>query len=125
MYKNKKNRSSNVQSRKLPNTPIKIKLLLKDTSGCKTYYNILSKSSVIPTSQIKYLEEGFMFTSSEWVKCYSLPFCSLKDPTLSWFQYQILHRIMPTNTFLHKIKLIDSNICNLFTGARNTAASIL
>ena len=78
----KKNRSSNVQSRKLPNTPIKIKLLLKDTSGCKTYYNILSKSSVIPTSQIKYLEEGFMFTSSEWAKCYSLPFCSLKDPTI-------------------------------------------
>ena len=29
-----------------------------------------------------------------------------------WFQLRILHRILATNTFLYKINITDSNICN-------------
>ena len=43
----------------------------------------------------------------------TIPFQCLKDPTLLWFQYRILHRIITTNTFLYKIKYIESNICDL------------
>ncbi len=31
-----------------------------------------------------------------------------KNTTLKWFQYRINHRILATNEFLHKIKILNS-----------------
>ena len=76
-------------------------------------YNILNKSTIIPTAQTKYSNLGYMLSAQEWRNVYKIPFQCLKDPTLLWFQYRILHRIITTNTFLYKIKYIESNICDL------------
>ena len=43
---------------------------------------------------------------------YTIPFHSVKDASLVWFQYRILHRILATNKFLHMIHYIDSDICS-------------
>ena len=64
-------------------------------------------------AQTKYSNVGYMLSAQEWRNVYKVPFQCLKDPTLLWFQYRILHRIITTNTFLYKIKYIESNICEL------------
>ena len=33
------------------------------------------------------------------------------DVSLRWCQYRIIHRILGTNSFLNKIRVIDSNLC--------------
>ena len=40
-----------------------------------------------------------------------LPFNVTKETKLTMFQYKILHRILPTNSLLHKIKKVDSPNC--------------
>ena len=96
-----------------PIFPFKLQLFLITTKGCKEMYNILNKSTIIPTAQTKYSNLGYMLSAQEWRNVYKIPFQCLKDPTLLWFQYRILHRIITTNTFLYKIKYIESNICDL------------
>lgn len=41
-----------------------------------------------------------------------LPFRITKDTKLRWFQYRVIHRILPTNPFLFKIKVVDSIKCS-------------
>ena len=48
----------------------------------------------------------------DWKKIYQLPYKSTLDVTLRNFQYKFLHRIIPTNTFLFKCKLSDTNLCD-------------
>jgi hypothetical protein len=36
--------------------------------------------------------------------------CTL-DNTLKMFQYKLLHRTIPTNTFLHKCRLVETELC--------------
>ena len=40
-----------------------------------------------------------------------LPFIVTKDPKLCWFQYRLLHRILPTNVLLFKMKIKDTTSC--------------
>ena len=47
-----------------------------------------------------------------WKKVYQLPFKSTVDVTLRNFQYKFLHRIIPTNKFLYKCKLSNTNLCD-------------
>ena len=39
----------------------------------------------------------------------------LLSPKLQWLQYSINHRILVTNTFLHKIKILENFHCNFYT----------
>lgn len=32
--------------------------------------------------------------------------------TLRWFQYQLLHRIIPTNSYMYNINVVHSNVYN-------------
>ena len=34
-----------------------------------------------------------------------------KDTRVRWFQYRLIHRILPTNTFLFQINIFDSPLC--------------
>ena len=46
-----------------------------------------------------------------WKKIYIIPFLSITDISLRYFQYKILHRIIPTNKYLYYCKLSNSNLC--------------
>ena len=46
-----------------------------------------------------------------WVKHNNMVRTLSTDISLRWFQYRINHRILGTNSFLYKIRVIDSNIC--------------
>ena len=95
-----------------PIFPFNFRIFLKDKKGSKAIYKLLNKNNAVPTSQIKYFKLGYNFSAQKWKKYYSLPFRVLKDSSLLWFQYKILHRILTTNSFLYKIKYIDTDICN-------------
>ena len=55
-----------------------------------------------------------MFNSKVWEHYYKLPVQSIKDTSLLWFHYQILHKILATNTFLYMIHYADTNMCTFY-----------
>ena len=99
-------------SLKNPIFPFKLGIFFKDQSGCKRMYELLNTQTITPKAQLKYANEGFLYDTREWEMFYTIPFHSVKDASLVWFQYRILHRILATNKFLHMIHYIDSDICS-------------
>ena len=49
--------------------------------------------------------------SPQWDEVHHVPFKTTKDPNLQYFQYKFIHFLIPTNTFLCKIKKKNSDIC--------------
>ena len=41
-----------------------------------------------------------------------VPFKCTNASHLQWFQYDILHHILPTNSRLYKMGYVDSDMCN-------------
>ena len=73
-------------------------------------YDLINFKLITPKSQIKYTNQGFIFTPNDWDKYYLLPFQCVDDSTLLSFQYRLVQRILATNTFLHMIHYVDSNV---------------
>ena len=49
------------------------------------------------------------FLGLDWPAIYSGLKNSTSDTRLKWFQYRILHRVLTTNNYLYKRKVIDSD----------------
>ena len=107
-----------------PILPFKIKIFLNKSVGNKAIYNLLNNKKIIPKAEIKYANEGFHFDSHMWEIFYILPFKCVKDTTLIWFQYRLLHRILATNSFLYMIHYVDSNKCSFCNNAPETLQHI-
>ena len=58
-------------------------------------YIKVDKCISIPKWRVK----GYIFSQTDWKKIFELPFKSIKSK-LQWLQFQILHRIIPTNDYL-------------------------
>jgi hypothetical protein len=89
--------------------------ILKVKKGCSAYSNVLSrcKKTVLPSSQVKWKRDlALLDNDINWKNVYKLPFLITLDTRLRYFQYKILHRILPTNTFLALIKISDSDSCS-------------
>ena len=62
--------------------------------------------------EIKWAETlGREISESNWSKYYQNNFQSVIETSLRDFQYQILTRSIPTNRFLSKCKLVESDKC--------------
>ena len=48
-----------------------------------------------------------------WNEIYSMPYNASIDTTIQSFQYKLINRIIPTNKFLFKCKLVSSTLCDL------------
>ena len=95
---------------KYPNT---IEIFCRSKKGCRDMYNtLILKKKAYPTSETKWNKE-IEVTRHDWSKIYSLPFKCTKESKLHWFQFQLLHRILPTNNYLHKIGQANSPLCYL------------
>ena len=104
-------------------TPVlsfKLKIILSTNKGSREIYNVLNSKKLIPKSQKKYADKSLNIDIYIWEKYYILPFKYLKDTTIIWFQYRLIHRILATNTFLHMIHYIDSNKCTFCTNEPET-----
>lgn len=91
-----------------PNT---VEIFCRSKKGCMDMYNLLiSKKITYPKSETKWMSE-LELTKKEWRKIYSLPFKCTKDSKLLWLQYQLLHRILPINYYLHRVGIVNSSLC--------------
>ena len=79
----------------------------------KTAYNILISTQIeLPTAQSKILNSDKV-TKENLPLYYSMPFVVTTETKLSIFQYKIIHDILPTNSLLFKMKIIDTTKCPL------------
>lgn len=75
------------------------------------YRNLID--NICNQSTEKYLkwEEGLVTEISDWSKYFIVVKRSCRDTYLKNFQFKILHRIIPTNSLLYKIKIKDTQLC--------------
>lgn len=96
-----------------PFIPNSLSIFYKQSKGCKDMYYVLidnKKESI--RSVKKWTESGFAFTEIEWNNIFELPFKTSKESKFQWLQFQILHRMLPTNEYLFKLNIIDSPACS-------------
>jgi exonuclease III len=92
-----------------------LQAILKVKKGCSVYSSIFSQChNILPHSQTKWNKDLTLQDNNvNWKKIYKLPFLITLDTRLRYFQYKLLHRILPTNKFLALIKIKDSDSCSL------------
>ena len=95
-----------------PFMPTPIKNILMDQKGCQTIYKILINSDVTPTAQRKWQTKLNLHSDFKWSTVYLLSHKTTQDTHLKWLQMRILHRILATNTYLFKIRIADTELCN-------------
>ena len=74
-----------------------------------------------PTAEKKLTEHGL--EKNNLSKVYLLPFNVTKETEMMMFQYKITHRILPTNSLLHKMKKVDCLTCPIFALLRSILSS--
>ena len=65
------------------------------------------------------------FQNLNWQKIFCKPRNTTSEAKLLWFQYRILHRILPTGRFLFMRKIIESSECVLCGQAEETIDHLL
>ena len=72
--------------------------------------NCLNKNCEVPTSKNKW-ENQYNLEDNAWKEIYYSPFKHSIGTQLQWFQVRINHRLLPTKSYLYKIKVTDSPRC--------------
>ena len=75
----------------------------------KQIYSVVSKATVIPTAVQRWQNEGFDHIS--WSDVMLMPYKCTKSTKLQAFQYQIIHRFIPTNKYLYVRGIKESAAC--------------
>lgn len=100
--------------------PTAFNIIFQDVKGCRNIYNVFVTSSYKKPKAILKWNPNLTPEKDDvwWEKVFMLPVKLTKDISLRWFQYRLIHRILPTNSFLHKLHLVDSPYCS-FCGLYN------
>ena len=75
------------------------------------YQNLVNQIVVVPYEKELKWEETLCHDIGDFGKCFILLQRCCKDIYLYTFQWKLLHRIIPTNSFLFKIHIVNSNLC--------------
>ena len=76
----------------------------------KMVYNILRDNiKEAPTIENKLIENYSGDVDASLI--YSLPYKITKSTTLQYFQFKITHGFYPTNAYLKKVKIQETNLC--------------
>lgn len=78
--------------------------------GNKHVQSVLTKTGAIPTAVEKW---NAKHKNLNWKLIFNSCFATTLDVQLRWFQSRLLHRILPTEKYLHKCKIKETPICNL------------
>ena len=92
---------------------IYVQFLLKDKKRCRRFYDLMTQSKIIKLTN-KWMQE-FGFINKEVYKIFNKVKEDIKEIKLKDFQFKVTNKILVTNSFLHKINKVDSNIseyCN-------------
>ena len=99
-------KKSEVQNVQRPFIPPYICALYKQERGTKYIYTCLNKNLDEPSckSTWKNKMSGIdTFSDNDWKLIFNLPFVVTLDANIQWFQCRVIHRILGTNYYLHKI----------------------
>lgn len=91
--------------------PNKLKIVLKSQKGSKDMYNILNHNNQIGL-RCEEKWDQLLNKNYSWKAIHSQMKYSTKNSKLQWLQYRIIHRILGTNQFLHKIGIKESDKCD-------------
>ena len=78
--------------------------------GNKHIQKILNSKNYTPAAVLKWNRS---FEHLNWEKIFSMIYITTNDIQHRWFQYRLIHRILPTQRYLYLTKIVDSPICNL------------
>ena len=76
--------------------------------SAKFLYNAL-QVSITPTANSRWEYQGLV--PEDWTVIYNIPYMCTTSTKLQSFQYQVLHRYIPTRKFLHLRGIVDSARC--------------
>ncbi len=98
-------------------------ILQSERKGTKAIRNILRQNiRLLPKAVAKW---NNTFLDLDWPAIYSSLKNSTSDTRLKWFQYRILHRVLTTNDYLYKRKVIDSDRCTFCKTEKETISHLL
>lgn len=78
------------------------------TLSTKLLYNAL-QANITPTANNRWEHQGLV--PEDWSVIYNIPYTCTASTKLQSFQYQVLHRYIPTRKFLHFREIVDSARC--------------
>ena len=84
---------------------------MKHRKGIQDMCKILNDNTDTAAGKLTW-NKTFNFSEIDWKNIYSWSFKITSNTSLQWFQTCINHNILPTNKFLHKIKIIDNLLCS-------------
>lgn len=102
-----------------PIIPILIHSIGQQKKGSQNIYDILNKNKETPTGKDRW-NKIYNIDEKTWETIFLTPFQITKCTKLRWFQTSINHKILETNNFLHKIKLVDSPGCTFCGNVEET-----
>ena len=70
----------------------------------------------------KEVHTGVVF--EDWGFIYCIPFSVTKDAKLQDFQYKLIHRILITNSFIHRCVLKETELCTFCTETKESIVHI-
>ena len=83
-----------------------------ENKRCKYFYKLfIQRVQQEPINCHKKWENDLETSIEDWHGIYSLSFCIAKDTKLQNFQFKLLHRILPVNSFLYKCGLKETELC--------------
>ena len=84
----------------------------KEPKSCKFFYTLfLEDNNVLSLSSREKWERDLNMQIEDWNAIYSMPFIITRNSFLQNFQFKIVHRILPCNSFLLKCKLKETELC--------------
>jgi hypothetical protein len=91
-----------------------IRILVQDKKGSRTIYNYFNNTTEYkPLCEMKWEMDLDFSPTFTWQKVYKNIMFTTKDTGLMWFAYRIVHRIIGTNNYLFKIKVLDNKACSI------------
>ena len=85
--------------------------------GNKTILRLLNDSDSVPAAVTKW---NNIFNNLDWNKIFQCIYITTGDVQLRWFQFRLLHRLLPTERYLYLRKLAQDPICNFCDSEEQT-----
>jgi hypothetical protein len=88
-----------------------------ENKPCKYFYKLFIQSSARTYKMSQKMGKRFrnVYRRLAWHGI-SLSFCITKDTKLQNFQFKLLHRSVPVNSFLYKCRLKETELCTFLYG---------
>lgn len=101
----------NIEKNCTPFLPMYFEVILLNEKCTKAIYKILNYTEAVPTAISRWNNELPLEQNLCIQDCFKICFMTTNDTSVQWLQYRVLHRILPVNYYLKKIKIITNDCC--------------